>query len=223
MTTPAPTAADIANAERPVDEELWERRMKVLTMRNAGATYQRIADQLGISTVTARKDLQRAYREVLNDTPEDMLARQRSVLLDITRANYPAALNGDKDAAMTIIKGLEQEAKLFGLYAPTRALIGVSDVEFAEQAAALIASINAIDPTALNELEATNAHNQTRRGHVIDGEAVEVGAEDRPDDSGDAGDGHGAGDAAPAASGDEVPERDTASTDGGDDDDWSNL
>lgn len=223
MTVPAPTADDIAHAERPVDEELWERRMKVLTMRNAGATYQRIADQLGISTVTARKDLQRAYREVLNDTPEDMLARQRSVLLDITRANYAAALQGDKDAAMTIIKGLEQEAKLFGLYAPTRALIGVSDVEFAEQAAALIASINAIDPTALKELEATNAHHQSQRGQVIDAEvhAAPVGdgvAEDEP-----GGDADGAV-PAPPPSGDEVPERDTASGDtGGDDDDWSNL
>ena len=193
--------------------------MKVLTMRNAGATFQRIADQLGISTVTARKDLQRAYREVLNDTPEDMLARQRAVLLDITRANYPAALNGDKDAATTIIKALEQEAKLFGLYAPTRALIGVSDVEFAEQAAALIASINAIDPTALNELEQMNAHHrQLENAQVID-----VGAEDVPPGGGESGSADGTGGDPAEATDAEVPARDTASTAGGDDDDWSNL
>lgn len=133
----------------PTDERSYERRAKVLTLRNAGATITKIAEEIGVSTAQVRRDLARAYRDVLNDTPEDMLARQRSVLLDITRANYPAMMRGDKDAAMLIMRGLEQEAKLFGLYAPTRVLAGVSDVEFANEAARLIESITANDPTVL--------------------------------------------------------------------------
>lgn len=190
---------------QPVDEEAWERRGKVLTMRNAGGTYRRIARELGISAATVRRDLQRAYRDILQDTPEDMTARQRSILLDITRANYPAAMSGDKDAASTIIKALEQEAKLFGLYAPTRVLAGVSDVEFAEQAAALIASISETDPTAFKELD--HAASRPPAGNpFIDAEVV------------DGGDGPAGPDAPQGAA---VPERHPES--GGDTDDWSNL
>lgn len=144
---------DIDTSARPSDEALYERRAKVLTLRNAGATISRISEEIGVSTATVRKDLSRAYRDVLADTPEDMLARQRSVLADITRANYPAMMRGDRDAAALILRGLEQEAKLFGLYAPTRVLAGVSDVEFANEAARLIDHITTTDPAVLKEIE----------------------------------------------------------------------
>lgn len=148
MTIPI-SPDDFANGERPNDETLWERRIRALTMRNAGATYQRIAAQLNITIPTARKDVRYALREVINETAEDMLARQRSVLLDIQRVNYPAALRGDKEAQTMILKALDHEAKLFGLNAPTRVAVGVSDTEFAEQAAELIESLGLQPPQEL--------------------------------------------------------------------------
>lgn len=142
-------AEDFANGVIPEDETLWERRSRVLTMRNAGATYQAIAKQLNISTATARNDLRKALREVISETAEDMLARQRSVLMDLQRVNYPAALGGDKDAQGMVLRVLEHEAKLFGLYAPSRVAVGVTDVEFAEQAASLIKDLGLEPPSEL--------------------------------------------------------------------------
>ena len=138
--------------------------MRALTMRNAGATYAKIAEQFGVSTLTVRKDVRLALREVISETAEDMVARQRGILLDMTRANYPAALSGDLGAQSAIVKCLEHEAKLFGLYAPTRVNVGVSDTEFAAQAAELIAALGLEPPREL--------------GYIIDAEVAETGAED---------------------------------------------
>jgi hypothetical protein len=160
------TVEDVANAVPAEDETLWERRMRALTLRNAGATYQRIADQLGVTVPTARKDVRLALREVINETAEDMLARQRSVLMDIQRSNYAAALQGDREAQTMVIRCLEHEAKLFGLYAPTRVAVGVSDTEFAEQAADLISSLGLEPPQELARA--------VRQATAITVEAVEV-------------------------------------------------
>ena len=167
MTAPVRvTPDDVAGATAAPDETLWERRMRALTMRNAGATYAKIAEQFGVSTLTVRKDVRLALREVISETAEDMVARQRGILLDMTRANYPAALQGDLGAQSAIVKCLEHEAKLFGLYAPTRVNVGVSDTEFAAQAAELIAALGLEPPRELIT------------GDVIDAEVAETGAED---------------------------------------------
>lgn len=160
-------AAQIGRHEPPVDEELWERRMSALTLRNAGGTFQQIATQLHISPSIARADVRLALREVLSETTEDFIARQRSVLLDMQRGAYPAALRGDRDAIVSIVKCLEQEAKLLGLYAPTRQVVGISDVDFAEQAADLIARLGLTPPRELTG-------NRVPAAAVLDAETSEI-------------------------------------------------
>ena len=134
-----PTADDIARAELPEDSAIWERRMKSLTMRNAGATFPRIAEQLGISEKLARIDVRKAIAEVVRLPVDQMVDRQRAILLDITRVNYPAAMSGDREAQAVLLRVLEHEAKLYGLYAPARVNVGISESEFASQAAELLA------------------------------------------------------------------------------------
>lgn len=138
--TDRPTAAQLASGELGTGEDVtvWERRMKALTMRNAGATFARIADQLGISETRARDDVRKATAEVVQLPVDKMVERQRSILLDITRVNYPAAMSGDRDAQTVLLRVLEHEAKLYGLYAPARVNVGVSETEFANQAAELL-------------------------------------------------------------------------------------
>lgn len=148
------TVADVANAQVAADESLFERRMRALTLRNAGATYRQIAEKTGVSAAAARKDVAAALREVVAETAEDMIARQRAVLMDIQRANYAAAASGDIDAARLIIATLEREARLFGLDAPTRVNVGVSDVEFAERTASLIESLGLRPPKELARMRA---------------------------------------------------------------------
>lgn len=162
MTRPVRvTPEDVAESTGAPDETLWERRMRALTMRNAGATYAKIAEQLGVSTVIVRKDVRLALREVVSETAEDMVARQRAILLDVTRANYPAALQGDLGAQSAIVKCLEHEAKLFGLYAPTKVAVGVSDTEFASQAAELISALGLEPPRELIAADVIDVETET--------------------------------------------------------------
>ncbi|SHT84149.1 Uncharacterised protein [Mycobacteroides abscessus subsp. abscessus] len=162
------------NGTSPEDETLFERRMRVVMLRNAGVTFTDIARQLKISATQARKDLSAGLRDILADTAEDMIARQRSVTLDLQKANYKKMLEGDIDAGRLILSALEREAKLFGLDAPTRVNVGVSDIEFAEKTAALIESVGGTPPADL--LKAIG-HRADAIGHragatVIDAEPV---------------------------------------------------
>ena len=144
-----PTVKDLIDAVPADDAQLWERRMKALTMRNAGATFAKIAEALHVSKYVAENDVKAAMAEVVSIPIDDMVARQRAILIDICRVNYAAAMAGDREAQSMLLKTLEHEAKLFGLHAPTRIAVGISDTDFAAQAAELLA---ALGPGPLHEL-----------------------------------------------------------------------
>lgn len=165
------TRAVMAGVGAPVDEERWERRMKALTLRNAGYTFAVIAAQLGVSATVVRADCRLAMREVLSETVEEAVARQVSVLRDMQHGAYSGAMTGDKDSIMAIVRCLEQEAKLKGLYAPARLAVGISDVDFAEQAASLFEKLGHAVPKELM------AHGLSDGRRVADG----VGATGAPD------------------------------------------
>jgi len=135
------TPEDLADADVAEDTESWERGYKALTMRNAGATWAKIAANFDVSPQQIRYDVRRVMREIVKVPVDEMVARQRAILLDITRVNYPAALGGDASAQAMLMKVLEHEAKLYGLYAPTRVQVGISESEFAAQAAELLEAL----------------------------------------------------------------------------------
>lgn len=111
-------------------------------MRNAGATYARIAEQLGISEQQVKNDITRAIKEWVRVPAEQMVDRQRAILLDIMRVEYPAAMDVNSprhyQAQEKVLEVLAHEAKLHGLYAPTKVNFGISEAEFARQAAELL-------------------------------------------------------------------------------------
>lgn len=185
-----------------ISEEILERRTKVMFLRNAGGTWREIARACGVSVPTVMKDYRVVCRDINNEQPEAVIARHRAVIYDIQRANYANMMRGDKDAAAIILRALDREAKLLGLDAPTRILAGVSDIEFANEAARLIERINALDPTTLEELQ--RARESLETPPVIDADT-----DDTPDQETEAP--HGVG---------------VAGGGGGDrptDDDWSNI
>lgn len=137
------------DGEFHVDEALFDRRMQALSLRNGGMTYSAIAKHFSIDPSTVRRDVHWARQRVGSQDIDAIINTQRSVVLDLRRANYPAALRGDKDAASNILKGLDHEAKLLGLYAPQRITTGPSQAEFSQRAADLIA---AISPDTLKEI-----------------------------------------------------------------------
>jgi hypothetical protein len=149
MTT-NPSADDYAEGTLAEDATLWDRKMKALTLRNAGATYARIAEQLGLrSHLTARTYVKDAIKEVVAIPVDAMVDRQRAILLDLQRVNYHDAMNGNKESQGVILRCLEHEAKLYGLYAPTRVALGVNSDEFGLQALELL---KVVGPEPLREL-----------------------------------------------------------------------
>lgn len=150
----AQMAEDIAQAPVHPDETLYERRMQALSLRNAGMTITDISRTHKVSTMTTRKDIEWAKREVMSASMEDIIATQRAVIHDLRRAAYPTALNpkNPEDQARAqgkIIDGLVHEAKLVGAFAPMRTLGVPSDTEFAERFVELVSAIN---PATLKEL-----------------------------------------------------------------------
>lgn len=198
VATPDPDDEDDEVARKR--EELLARRTKVMFLRNAGATWSTIAAETGVSEATARKDYAVVCRDINAEQPANVVARHRAVIFDIQRANYPAMMQGDKDAAATILKALDREAKLLGLDAPTKLLASVSGEEFANEAARLIARITELDPTTMKELT------RVRQQEVIEGTVVDPvadpavdGAPGQPADLDAAGGAPPGDDAAPPA------------------------
>lgn len=168
--TKRPTPQDIADAARAEDETLAERRLQALSLRCAGMTFTQIAQQQQLSVAVVVRDVERAKREVMRAPLEDIIATQRHVIHDLRRAAYPAALNPrDSEAQMrahaSIYKGLEQEAKLVGAYAPMRVMGVPSETEFAER---FVTLVGLIKPETLQELA---------RGHL----ALNATVEDQPE------------------------------------------
>ncbi|AXN53344.1 hypothetical protein PBI_THONKO_73 [Mycobacterium phage Thonko] len=172
MSTAAVDPFDDHGQGEDEDDYLAQRRAQVMLLKHSGGTYTEIARVLGISTTTVRRDYFIALREQRMLSAEDRAARQVAILGDICKANYSAMLTGDKDAAITIIKALEREAKLFGLDAPTRLIAGVSSEQFATEAHDLINKIIKLDPTALHEIEGPRhaARPDTDHHRIVDAE-----------------------------------------------------
>lgn len=150
-----------------------ERRGQVLRLRNAGVTYAKIAEQLGISTDTVARDITKGLREILHEPAEEMLGSQRSMLSDIRRANYVAMLGGDLKAASMILRTMEHEAKLFGLYAPTRVNVDVSDEDFALTAARLMQEMGVTPPEAIAAALEQPVEAEVAGPPTLDAEVVE--------------------------------------------------
>lgn len=144
------------------------RRARVMFLRNGGATWDQVSKAVGVSEATARKDYAIVCRDINAEDPADIVARHRAVLFDVQRANYPAMMRGDKDAAATILRALEREAKLLGLDSPTKILASASLDDFANEAARLITTIAEIDSDTLKEL----TRGQADAAPVLDGEVV---------------------------------------------------
>lgn len=202
------------DTERPEDETLWERRMQAVSLRNAGMTFAQIGELQGITAAMVRRDIERALREYTSGQMDQLIAQHRSVIADMRRANYPGMLRGEKEPAKTILDGMAHEAKLLGMYAPTRVVTGVNEVEFSER---FVELINAVSPNTLKEL-LSGAIRRNAADHPdapVDAEVVaEPQSDPRPADGlGDEPD-PGPGVVEPAADG---------GTDAYADDGWSNL
>lgn len=93
-----------------------ERAEKVRSLRLAGFTYQQIADKLGCSMSTVRGDLEKLKTEYPKQTTRELTAEQNAKLVEMMKPQFLKACGGDHRAANTMLKLLDHQAKLWGLY-----------------------------------------------------------------------------------------------------------
>lgn len=119
-----------------------ERRAKATTMRNAGATWASIAKALGISQMQAQRDVAWVMKHWVKIPAEQMVEKQRAIMLDLLRVEYPAALDPSSPrhypAMDRVLEIMRDERKLFGLDRPTKVELGISTEEFAARARELL-------------------------------------------------------------------------------------
>lgn len=124
-----------------LDEELRraERQTAAIRLRNAGASLAKIASACGYADTTeAERDISAALAEIRAVPAADMVARQIALTQDLIRGVMSAAMRGDVDAVKATVGVMDHQAKLLGLYAPTRHRIAADDSAFAETAADLM-------------------------------------------------------------------------------------
>lgn len=98
---------------------IYERALKVRSMRIAGLTYQQIGMKLDISIDTVRADLKRIKVEFPEQAVKDITADQNAkIVLMLTPMVFKGAA-GDTKAVQAAIKLMDHQAKLFGAYDTT--------------------------------------------------------------------------------------------------------
>lgn len=115
------------------------READAVEMRARGATYQQIADALGVDKKTAYRRVQAALAARARETVGDrdaLIGHQVAMIEAVLEGMLPRLAAGDPRAADMVLRALERQARLFGLDAPVRADVRVTD-EMTERIKAL--------------------------------------------------------------------------------------
>ena len=98
-----------------------DKEIKVLELRRAGLTWQRIAEETGYADHTgAYAAYKRAIKRTMQQ-PADELREQELDRIDrLQLAAWPQAMKGDTKAILTIVRLMERRAKLLGLDVPIK-------------------------------------------------------------------------------------------------------
>jgi hypothetical protein len=103
------------------EDALLAKEMKVLDLRRAGFTFQRIAEEVGYNQASGA---QRAYERIMArnipQAPEEHRWQELDRLDRMQVALWPRAMKGDDKAINTIVRLMERRARLVGIDAPTK-------------------------------------------------------------------------------------------------------
>lgn len=158
--------------------ENQQRRQQALTMRIQGGTYEQIAGQMGVSTMTAYRYVQDAIREIPKEEAKhaktlEISKLNASELRINARLAKPCTVIEAVRLELALVKIGERRAKLEGFDAPTRAeLTG-------RNGAPLTLTINDLQSMSNAELE--RVINASLRGRTLG--RGNVGAESADGDS----------------------------------------
>jgi hypothetical protein len=116
---------NITEVAEPTPEEkaaeLEAKEAKVLELRRAGFTFQRIAEEVGYATPSgAQRALERIMTRNVPQAPEEFRWQELDRLDRMQVALWPRAMKGDDRAISTIVRLMERRARLVGIDAPQR-------------------------------------------------------------------------------------------------------
>jgi hypothetical protein len=185
--------------------ELEAKEAKVLELRRAGFTFQRIAEEVGYATPSgAQRALERIMTRNIPQAPEEFRWQELDRLDRMQVALWPRAMKGDDRAIGTIIRLMERRARLVGIDAPQRIQAevvnydGTRDIDGdIERIVNLIRGVDRSEPleveggtsesgtvTTAGELEDLALHGGSRSGQDEDSSGVVgVGSDPSTDDS----------------------------------------
>lgn len=118
------------------------RAEKVRSLRLAGFTYPQISEKVQVGIDTVKRDWERMQVEFPALTTRELVAEQNDKLVEMMKPHYLRAISGDVKATATMLKLMDHQAKLFGLYEPEL------DTGQATAVAALTDLVNAINGAA---------------------------------------------------------------------------
>jgi hypothetical protein len=101
--------------------ELEAKELKVLELRRAGFTFQRIAEEVGYNQASgAQRALERIMTRNVPQAPDEFRWQELDRLDRMQVALWPRAMKGDDRAIGTIVRLMERRARLVGIDAPQR-------------------------------------------------------------------------------------------------------
>lgn len=101
-----------------------ERRLKAIELRKAGATYQVIGDQLGVTRQAAHKmvkELLEEWGSTTREEAENIRALELERLDRMQMGLWNSAIAGDAKAVETVLKVMDRRARYLGLDIPVAA------------------------------------------------------------------------------------------------------
>lgn len=138
--------------DTPFDMRTAEGRTKVaelktaaVRMRNFGISIPVIADKLDLTERDCEAILASALEDLRAESAGDIVARQQATINDARRALYGGLAAGDQGAINTMIKVMDHEAKLQGVYAPQRLKVGTDNETFATTLAQDISALGYVE------------------------------------------------------------------------------
>jgi hypothetical protein len=132
---------------------------KAMRLRSLGWSYQKIADNLGVSKTAAYKRVQRALAAIPFEAVEEYRRIEVSRLDQVLEVAMEKALNPDNKAAMfaidRVLTIMDRRAKLLGLDAPTKNIsitMDALDMEIARLSAELGVNGHELTARVLSEI-----------------------------------------------------------------------
>jgi AraC-like DNA-binding protein len=185
--------------------ELEAKEAKVLELRRAGFTFQRIAEEVGYATPSgAQRALERIMTRNVPQAPEEFRWQELDRLDRMQVALWPRAMKGDDRAIGTIVRLMERRARLVGIDAPQRIQAevvnydGTRDIDGdIERIVNILRGVDSSEPlevesgtgengttAAAGGLEDLALHGGARSGQDENGSGVvSLGSDSKPDDA----------------------------------------